>query len=225
MASERKIAAVVAMLCEAFSRKPTVATFKAYEIGLAGVSDEQLNAAANAVLADTGEFMPTPGQLRALSQTGGCGYEAQADSAWATLCRAIDKYGGGRSINFRDAVINATIRFMGGWEYICERPKEDFEVWTKKAFLETYVRFMRCGCPTDLTGYLIGGNEKANGVWVGRAVGVEGKPFELPSPEEVGCDYQPLVISKPKQRPALNNRPAAMPRIELKRVGVQERVN
>lgn len=217
MASKQKIAAVVAMLCEAFNRKPSAATFKAYEVGLAGLTDEQINQAANAVLTDSGEFMPTPGQLRAMAVTGGVGYESQADTAWALLCLAIDRFGSAKSVNFRDALINATVRFMGGWEFVCQRPVEEFEKWTKKAFLETYVRFMRHGCPTELTGYLIGSNEKANGVWVGREFGGGGKPFELPAPEEVCCDYQPLLISQENQQPALNSRSAELPKLELKK--------
>lgn len=216
MASVKKIATVVAMLCEAFNRKPTTATFKAYEVGLSDVSDEQLNTAANAVLADTAEFMPTPGQLRALALTRGVGYESRADAAWMLLCKAIQKFGGGRSVNFRDGVVNAVVRFLGGWEFVCQRPIEEFEKWTKRDFLAAYTRFMQYGCPPQTTGYLIGSNEKANAGWIGREYGSGGKPYELPAPEDVGCDYEPLVLSAPKQQPVLNQWPRDVPRLELK---------
>ena len=61
MASKAKLAAVVGVLCEAFGRKPTAATFTAYEIACGDVSDEQLDAAGHAALRRTGSFMPTPG--------------------------------------------------------------------------------------------------------------------------------------------------------------------
>lgn len=218
MANKQKIAATVGMLCEAFNRKPSAATFMAYEIGLDGITDEQLDRAVHSVLSGGDEFMPTPGQLRALSVTGGLGVDAYADRAWALLCRAIDKFGSARSVNFRDALINATVRFMGGWEFICQRPVEEFEKWTKKDFREAYTRFMQHGCPAELTSYLIGNNEKANVPWIGREYGSGGKPFELPAPEEVSGDYESLLISAAGQQPALNHRPSNIPQLQLRKV-------
>lgn len=217
MVNKQKIAAIVGMLCEAFNRKPSAATFLAYEIGLDGIADEQLDRAANAVLSGGAEFMPTPGQLRALAVTSGLGIEAQADRAWVVLCKAIDKFGSGRSVNFRDALINATVRFMGGWVFICQRPVEEFEKWTKKDFIAAYSRFMQSGPPAELTGYLIGSCEQANVPWIGREYGSGYKPFELSAPEDIGCDYEPLVISAAGQKPALNQRPADMPQLQLRK--------
>jgi hypothetical protein len=71
MATKEKIVAVVAMLCEAFNRKPTPATYKAYEIALSDVDDELVTSAGNVALTSSREFMPTPGQLREMAVTGG----------------------------------------------------------------------------------------------------------------------------------------------------------
>lgn len=218
MPSKQKIASVVGMLCEAFNRKPSAVVFMAYEVGLAGLSDEQVDAAANAVLTGGYEFMPPPGQLRALALTNGIGLDAQADRAWSVLCRAIDQFGSGRSVNFRDALINATVRFLGGWEFICQRPVEEFEKWTKKDFCAAYSRFMQSGPPAELRGYLIGTNERTNVPWIGSEFGCGGKAYELPAPVEVGCDYEPLLLSAANQQPALNQRPANVPRLQLRKV-------
>lgn len=217
MASKEKIAVTIAALCEAFNRSPTKATFMAYEIGLGDISDEQLDRAALATLQSASQkFMPTPGELRALALTEGRGVESRVDEAWSTLNRAIDKFGAGRSVNFRDGLINATVRMLGGWERICQLPVEEFEKWFQKDFRATYSRFMQSGPPVDSAGYLVGETERVNGTWVGFPCLKDGKIYELPMPEEMDSPYKPLIESPPATT-QIGERPADIPRVEFRK--------
>ena len=216
MASREKVGVVVGMLCEAFNRKPSVPMIEAYYIGIGDLSDEAIDAAGTAVLRGDYKFMPTPGELRGLASTNGAGVEARCDAAWMVFNRAIDAHGGARSVNFRDALINATVRLLGGWERCCTLPKEEFEKWYRKDFFATYTRLMASGCPQEASGYLIGECERQNGGWVGQEYGKGGKPYELPAPEDVASPYEPALLSPPAAQ-QITKRSAGIPVIEFKR--------
>lgn len=162
MASKEKIAAVVGVMCEAFNRKATPVTFKAYEIALTDIGDESLTEAGNAVLRGTGEFMPTPGQLRQLCLTGGKSYESRADIAWHEFDRAVSLEGADRTVTFADGLINATARLCGGWIRCCEKSGDDYFVWLKKEFKQTYIRLCETGASAEMRGPLTGRLEMAN---------------------------------------------------------------
>jgi hypothetical protein len=217
MASREKVGVVVGMLCEAFGRKATVPMIEAYYLALSDLRDEQVDAAGLAALRspDTA-FMPTPGQLRAAAATDGVGMDARCEEAWLTLNRAIDKHGAGRSVNFRDGLINATVRLLGGWERCCRLPREEFDKWFRKDFIATYARLMIHGCPVDSVGYLAGECERMNGPWIGQEYGKGGKPYELPAPEDIESPYEPALLSAPGAQ-QLTRRPAEVPTIEFKR--------
>lgn len=218
MASKQKIAAVIGVLCEVYNRQPTAATYRAYEMGLDGISDEQLDRAGLAVLqSSTQKFMPTPGELRLSAFTEGRGIESRIDDAWRSLNRAIDRYGHGRSVNFRDALVNATVRLLGGWERVCRLTRDEFDKWYYKDFRTTYGRLMDSGCPPDAAGYLVGETERLNGPWVGQPCLRDGKPYELPAPYEVNCHYIPMLES-PTAEKQICSRPDTLPKLKLKTV-------
>lgn len=193
---------------------------EAYRIGLAGLSPSQINAATRAVLTSPSfKFMPKPGELRMLAVTYGRGVESQIDAAWLLLSRAIQRHGSSSSVNFRDGLINATVRILGGWSRCCELPTEEFEKWYRRDFSATYSRLLLSGASPDVCGYLRGENERHNSQWVGRTDWGKGDTaYALPAPEEIGCEYEPLLISATGQSPALNHRPTALPQIEMKKV-------
>lgn len=162
MATKEKIAAVVGMLCEAFNRKPTAATFQAYRIGLDGVSDEALDEAATKVLSGS-EFMPPPGRLRQLALTGGVSFEGRADIAWHEFDRAVASHGGDHTVTFDDGLINATVNLLGGWILCCEKSGDDYFVWLQKQFKEVYIRLCNSTRIADeLRRPLVGRIEMAN---------------------------------------------------------------
>jgi hypothetical protein len=176
MASKKRIVDTVAMLAEAQPRKCTPATFEAYARALADLTDAQVDLAGTAALRQTSEFMPSPGQLRALGLTGGIGLDNATDRAWLIFTKAIAVINCGRGPNFKDALINATVRLLGGWCYARQRKDSDFQVWYRKEFYETYKRLMGALPPIDQCRALSG---------------------EKPGIVEVPCRYEPLLASKP----------------------------
>lgn len=163
----QRIVSAVAMLCEAFNRKPTDATFAAYEIGLAGLAPEAVERATASALQRC-KFMPTPAELREFSGAGGSSFEAMAERAWHQLAEAVRTLGPDRSVNFADGAINAAIRLAGGWRRLCSLEGEAFATWARKDFAAAYVRLCRDGCPEDLRAYHPGNFEIENLQWLGR---------------------------------------------------------
>lgn len=221
MATDKKIAAVVAMLCEAFNRKPSAATYKVYEIALAGVSDELLDSAASTAIASNADFMPTPGRLRELALTGGIGYESRAERAWLEFDRAVLGHGADHSVTFADGLINAACRLIGDWKFCCGRAGDDYEIWLRKQFLETYQRLCVDGTNEDLRLPLVGNLERENMLRFGPAQMAE---YQKAHPRE-NCGQvvligtkQPVLFPPSKPTPLrVESRPKDVPRIELQR--------
>lgn len=199
----QRITAAVATLCEAFNRKPTPATFAAYEIGLKGLSEEQVEHATAMALAKC-KFMPVPAELRELSGTGGDSYESTAEKAFHVLDKAVSQLGGDRSVNFHDGAINAAVRLLGGWQKCCDQPREEFEKWYRKDFIKTYIAVCRNGASEELRQYHGGRIEQQNQAWLGRKL-PGGKVYELgmfgSGVETVAVDYVPaLPAPEPTRR-------------------------
>jgi hypothetical protein len=211
--SERqRITACVAALCEAFNRKPTPATFVAYDLGLEGIPVEAVESACCAAFRNPGAYMPTPGELREL-----CGETKSADRAilaFAALERAVSEVGYYKSPDFDDPLINATVRMLGGWERVCEMGAEEFDKWYRKEFEKTYTALMRTGVDGEATAPLVGCFEKTN-----RVLGyTQGEVKAL-----VGHDNTTKVATglpwagqQPKRLGSAGG-PGAIPRIEFKR--------
>lgn len=197
----QRITAAVATLCEAFNRKPTPATFAAYEIGLKGLSEEQVEHATAMALAKC-KFMPVPAELRELAGTGGESYDSMAERAFHVLDKVVSQLGGDRSVNFHDGAINAAVRLLGGWQKCCDQPREEFEKWYRKDFLKTYVNICRNGAGEEMRRYLGGRIETENAKWIGRKLrsGLTYEPGMFGSGvEAVAVDYVPaLAAPEPK---------------------------
>lgn len=216
MASKETIADIVTVLAEAFGRQSSKTMIAAYAMALDDLSDEQVLAAGRSLLRSTREFMPTPGQMREVAVTGGAGAEARCDAAWLVFDKAVRMLGADKSVNFRDGLINATVRLLGGWQRVCALEGENFDKWLRKDFAAKYAGLLAQPPAADVSGYLPGNLERQNGHWIGKEYGSGGKRYELPAPEEVGCSYQPLMLSAPGQTSALNHRRETVPQLELK---------
>jgi hypothetical protein len=215
----QRITAAVATLCEAFNRKPTPATFAAYEIGLKGLTEEQVEHATAMALGKC-KFMPVPAELRELAGTGGESYDSMAERAFHVLDGAVSQLGGDRSVNFHDGAINAAVRLLGGWQKCCDQPREEFEKWYRKDFLKTYVSICRGGASEELRRYHGGRIEQQNQQWVGRTLpsGITYQPGMFGSGiEAVTVDYVPALPA-----PAPTKHLSAAPqdiKVELKLIG------
>lgn len=216
----QRITAAVATLCEAFNRKPTPATFAAYEIGLKGLSEEQVEHATAMALAKC-KFMPVPAELRELAGTGGDSYESMAERAFHVLDKAVTSLGGDRSVNFHDGAINATVRLLGGWQKCCDQPREEFEKWYRKDFIRVYVGVCRNGASDELRRYHGGRIEQHNAEYVGKTLrsGLTYQPGMFGSGvETIAVDYVPaLPAPEPTKRLADGSHEEI--KVELKLIG------
>lgn len=131
----------VCALAETFDRRPTDAMLTGYQLGLTDVPVDAIEA-ATAKAMKTCKFMPKPVELRepageaAPEQRAVLAWQVVADNAWLGPYKHID---------FDDPLINATIRSMGGWVSLLDRPPAEFDKWARKEFIDTYTGFMRSG--------------------------------------------------------------------------------
>lgn len=197
MPSESIINAVIA-LCEAFGRSATEATVGAYDLGLRGLSDSQVEA-ATAMALQRCKFMPVPAELRELAVGSGVSYDAMADQAFLTLSNAVRRYSDMTSINFADGLINAVVRTLGGWERLHTLGSEQFEIWFRKDFVASYVRMAKGGASPELCRYLPGGCERENAKWEGQTLksGATYRLDVMQPVENVGSSYTPALPAPP----------------------------
>lgn len=156
----QRIVGCVAALCEAFGRKPTPATYTAYDVGLAGLAVEAVERATVKALQRHRGFMPTPAEIRELA--GEVRPDDRATLAWEAFSQAVEKFGCYASPDFDDPLINATCRTLGGWVRWCDMTVEEFEKWGRQEFVKTYQSLSRSHANGEICGRLIGEHEKTN---------------------------------------------------------------
>ncbi len=203
---QEQLSEVVAALCETFGRAPTPATYLGYEMGLEDLPLAKIKHAATRAMREC-RFMPTVAELREL--TGELSPEARAVLAWSDLASAVETQGAYRSVDFSDSVINATVRSLGGWVYVCELGGDEFEKWLRQRFLQTYKAMDAAGVNGESCGALIGIHAKNN-------AGLSPEVMRLHH-----VDDTPIQISCATHRPAtqaIENRKQAMPMLVLKSV-------
>lgn len=132
---ETTVAAYVAMLCEAYGRTPTKATYMAYEAGLSGLDRQQIKSACLASLQQSRKFMPTPGELRELATTGGVTYESQAILAFEKLESALNE----NKPSLMPPLVSAVVRQLGGFDVLAAMPLSEFNTWKRKEFIAAFV--------------------------------------------------------------------------------------
>lgn len=135
-------ARAVTVLLEAFGRKVSQPQLRGYEWALSDIDPETVEAAVATYLRLPEEFPATPGKLRELC--GVTSAEDRAMLAWSAVLRALP-IGSYKSIDFDDHLTNAVIRSMGGWVALLARCGDDFDVWARKTFIETYAAYDRTG--------------------------------------------------------------------------------
>jgi hypothetical protein len=103
---------------------------------------------------DIGRFMPKPADLRGYI----CRPAKTALIAWSQVERAMPLHGSYGTVQFEDGTINAVIRDMGGWPWICVQDQD--EPWTQKEFERRYQTYRAQGI--ELHEPLIGVYEQNN---------------------------------------------------------------
>ena len=146
MATTETVGKVVALLCEAFGRKPNAATFEVYSIALADLTDQQVNAAAT-IASGRCKFMPTPAELREFA--GVVSTDDRGIIAWQAVERAVP-LGPYRHVCFDDPCVNAAVRNLGGWvTFLARLTDAEGEKWLRVEFLKAYAAFYRAGVGED----------------------------------------------------------------------------
>ena len=135
--------------------------YMGYEMGLEGLSVQQIEHAVKRSLKES-KHMPSPAELRELA--GDVSTSERAIAAFTALDQACAALGAYRSVDFDDPIINAAVRSLGGWEYVCYLGKEEFHKWFRKDFLRTYESFARSGVNGDVCRSLPGICEQSNSV-------------------------------------------------------------
>lgn len=154
-----KFAATISALAATFGREMDEATIQCYWLALDDLQQADINRAVKAAM-KTCKFMPSGRELRELA--GVMSPESRAVVAWEQFERAVALHGYYDSINFDDAVINATVRNLGGWEKVCCLEGDEFSKWLRKDFERVYVSLMQNGISAEQAAPLIGHSERQN---------------------------------------------------------------
>ncbi len=87
-----------------------------------------------------GEWMPKPANIIAKIKGSP---ERSALLAWAEVEEAVSKVGRYETVQFADPVINAVVRNLGGWIWLCDQNLD--EPWTQKEFERRYLAYSEVG--------------------------------------------------------------------------------
>ena len=156
---ERAVVVAVGAMAEVFGRQATEATVRAYQMGLEGLTVEQVGQAAKRAL-QSSRFMPSPAELREFA--GESPVSDRAVIAWDALQRARGRFGYWHSVCFDDPAINAAVRSLGGWERLPERFEQESEPFLRKEFERAYGTYARRGITRAEGATLIGRLDRMN---------------------------------------------------------------
>ncbi len=156
-----RIVGLLTALAAAKGRELDEAALLGYELGLDGLSVQDIERAVRRSLRES-KFMPSPAELRELA--GVLSPEQRAELAFAALDEACKRYGPYRSVKFDDPLINAIVRALGGWVRACELDFEEFHKWYRRDFVRAYKSFCTSGVSGPSTEHLPGIAEQQNGV-------------------------------------------------------------
>lgn len=166
-------------LAAAFNRQIDEALYTGYQLGLDDLAIEEIERAARRAIREC-KFMPTVVELRELS--GDMSPRVRAVKAWGHLVRAIATHGGYNSVTFDDLVINATVRNLGGWQYLCGMNPDEFDRFMPKRFQDTYALLCQGGISHEAAAPLLGIFDQENGLHF---------PSEVKKPRLVTTDLPP----------------------------------
>lgn len=213
MAKTETIANCMTMLSETYRQKLTRSTLEAYRIALEDIGDEDLLAACTEALKQC-KFMPVPAELREFVHAAGDSPESRAVKAFAVVDRAVQRLGRGKTVQFDDPLINAAINLCGGWLRFCDATLENFNTWLRKEFCREYAGLVRRPPTAEMCRPSPGEYFRVNG-YFHRHDRLRKVASGLP----LGPVQQRL--SDARERLLTDDRPADIPRLDLKRVEEQ----
>ena len=149
---------IFTLLCETYNREATKTLASAYFMVLEGLTISEFQAAVKSVLA-TRKFTNLPMPADILEVVNG-NPDDVALIALKELEDAMSIHGAYRSVIFKDKVIMACVKGMGGWQAICQVPSDEWK-FQKQEFLKLYRAYHRNGKYPEVD-YLVGKNEHQN---------------------------------------------------------------
>ena len=149
---------IFTLLCETYNREATKTLASAYFMVLEGLTISEFQAAVKSVLA-TRKFTNLPMPADILEIVNG-NPDDTALIALKELEDAMSIHGAYRSVIFKDKVIMACVKGMGGWQGICQVTSDEWK-FQKQEFLKLYRAYHRNGKYPEVD-YLVGKNEHQN---------------------------------------------------------------
>lgn len=172
-----RFAMAINVLATAFERELDEPLLEAYWMALDDLPIDVIERAVKRSIREL-EYFPKPAQLRKLEAPMKA--EHRAVVAWRVVSKTAASTGAYASVSFDDPVTNATIRNMGGWHWLCERPAKDFDVWVRKDFERIYRALYESGVNGDSCKHLPGRTERDN---IGSGPEVVTVSVGLPAPQ------------------------------------------
>ena len=149
---------VFTMLCETYNKQPTKSLASAYFMVLEDLTISEFQTAVKSVLA-TRKFTNLPMPADILEIVNG-NPDDVALIALKELEDAMSIHGAYKSVIFKNKVIMACVRGMGGWQTICQTPSDEWK-FQKQEFLKLYRAYHRNGKYPEVD-YLVGLSEHKN---------------------------------------------------------------
>lgn len=149
---------IFTLLCETYNREATKTLASAYFMVLEGLTISEFQTAVKSVLA-TRKFTNLPMPADILEIVNG-NPDDVALIALKELEDAMSIHGAYRSVIFKDKVIMACVKGMGGWQGICQVTSDEWK-FQKQEFLKLYRAYHRNGKYPEVD-YLVGKNEHQN---------------------------------------------------------------
>lgn len=128
-------ATIMETLAENFRVVLTTPATRGYWMVMEDLTEAEMAKAAKAALG-TCKFMPSAAELLAFAGHAPRDLTAEATMAWDAVRNAMDKLDVYGNVDF-GPLINAVVRNLGGWLYLCESTLPELE-WRRKDFERVY---------------------------------------------------------------------------------------
>lgn len=125
----------LALLSEAFPKREI--NPKLFYLALKDLTDDQFLGSILQIVQKTTKLFPDDNLIAMIREKTSGTEQDRAVLAWDEATSAVKKHGFYKTVSFEDAVINAVIESMGGWEAFSNIEAEDVP-FRKKDFLELY---------------------------------------------------------------------------------------
>lgn len=162
MVTEQGFKTAYAMLSSEFKGELTAMQAETHKQMLIedGITDEELLSGVKAVIRGR-KFANFPRYAELMEAIKG-NPDDVAIIALKALEDAIERHGAYKSVIFKDKVIMACVKGMGGWIEVCQIPSDEWK-FQKQEFLKLYQAYLRGG-KYPLIDYLVGRTEHQNRV-------------------------------------------------------------